>query len=367
MTRGVRTHAAVLREPGAPFTVEEVDLAEPGPGEALVSIAGAGMCHTDFLPRHGMPMRFPVILGHEGAGVVEAVGPGVTAVVPGDHVVLSFDSCGACGRCLDATPSYCDQFFPRNLSGRRLDGSTSVSDVDGQPISARWFGQSAFAAHVIATVRTMVRVDRSLPLATLAPLGCGIQTGAGSVLVGMAVGPGASITVFGTGAVGLAAVMAAKVAGAKEIIAVDLNAERRELALELGATRAVDGADPDVAAVITGWTGGTDFAFDTTGVSDVIVNALATLRPGGTCGLVAVGNEDLVIPARALLAGRVLTYMLEGNVVPQRFIPALIDLWQRNLFPFDRLISEYPLDGINEAEQDARAGKAIKPLLLPTK
>ncbi|NEA30984.1 NAD(P)-dependent alcohol dehydrogenase [Streptomyces sp. SID13031] len=360
----MRTQAAVLRTAHGPFTTETVDLTGPGPGEVLVRVAGVGMCHTDLLARHGAPVTRPMVFGHEGAGVVEAVGAGVRTVVPGDHVVLSFDSCGWCRRCLTGDPAYCVEFNSRNLSGVRADGSTPMLDVSGDLVSARWFGQSSFATHAIATERNVVVVDRSLPLTMLGPLGCGIQTGAGSVLLALKVRPGSSIAVFGTGAVGLAAVMAARVAGASEIIAVDLHAGRRQLALELGATRAIDGADPDIAAQIVGWTGGAEFAFDTTGVSSVIATALGSIRERGVCGLVGVGG-DILLPGGALGGGRVLTYLMEGDAVPQQFIPQLIGLWQRGRFPFDELIRTYPLDAINDAERDMASGETVKPVLIP--
>jgi aryl-alcohol dehydrogenase len=211
----------------------------------------------------------------------------------------------------------------------------------------------------------VVRVDRSLPLEILGPLGCGFQTGAGSVLLAMRVHPGSSIVIFGAGAVGLAAVMAARIAGAGEIIAVDLHAKRRELALELGATRMLDGADPEISAQIRAWTsGGSDYAFDTTGVSSVVVTALESLHGRGVCGLVGVGGE-IALPPMALGPGRSLTFLIEGSAVPQQFIPRLIRWWQQGQFPFDRLIRTYALDAVNDAERDSLSGETVKPVLLP--
>ncbi|MET7328340.1 NAD(P)-dependent alcohol dehydrogenase [Nonomuraea sp. NPDC005650] len=355
----MRAQAAILRDPGKPFTVEDVSLAPPGPGEALVRVAGAGMCHTDMLFRGLAELPMPMVFGHEGSGVVEEVGPGVTRVAPGDHVVMSYDSCGWCGRCLTGAAPYCDEFMARNFSGVRADGSTGATCSVGEPVAARWFGQSSFATHAVATERNLVVVDRSLPLELLGPLGCGLQTGAGSVLISLNVRPGAGIAVFGAGAVGLAAVMAAKVAGADEIVAVDLHASRRELALELGATRALDGADPDLVAAV----GQVDHSFDTTGVPAVIRTAIAVLRPGGSCGLVGTGGE-ITLPPTAL-TGRTLRFIFEGDAVPQEFVPRLIRLWRQGRFPFDRLIRTYPLDAINDAERDSASGATVKPVLLP--
>jgi aryl-alcohol dehydrogenase len=355
----MRIQAAILRDPAKPFTIEEIELGEPGPGEVLVRVAGAGMCHTDVVLRTAPKLRLPMVFGHEGSGVVEAVGPGVRAVAPGDHVVLSYDSCGQCARCLASMAPYCDQFMARNVTGTRIDGTGGATDSAGLPVGARWFGQSSFASHAIATERNVVAVDASLPLEVLGPLGCGLQTGAGSVLIALGVRPATSIAVFGTGAVGLAAVMAARIAGAAEIIAVDLHPVRRDLAVELGATRALDGADPDLAAAV----GQVDYCFDTTGVPAVVATAVSVLRPGGTCGLVGVGGEITLRPEA--LAGRNLRYILEGDAVPQQFIPRLIGLWQRGRFPFDRLLRRYPLDEVNDAERDCANGTTIKPILLP--
>jgi aryl-alcohol dehydrogenase len=357
--------AAVLREQNEPYSIEQLELADPGPGEVLVRIAGVGMCHTDVLPRF-MPLPRPIVCGHEGAGVVEAVGPGVTVAAPGDHVVLSFDSCGTCANCRTGHPAYCSTFMARNLSGYAVDGSTPLTTAAGERVAGRWFGQSSFATHSLATERNVVRVDPDLPIELLGPLGCGLQTGAGSVLVAMAVRPGTSIAVFGTGAVGLAAVMAAKVAGCTTIIGVDLHESRRALATELGATHVLDGADPDLVQHITTITGGgAQYTFDTTGVPSVILSAIGSLRPTGTCGLVGVQTGPLTIDPGLLATGRNVMGILEGDAVPQVFIPQLIDLWRQGRFPFERLVERYPLDRIDEAEQSSLAGGVVKPVLVP--
>jgi aryl-alcohol dehydrogenase len=357
--------AAVLRAADAPYAIEQVQLNDPGPGEVLVKIAGAGLCHTDLLGRSGL-VGLPVILGHEGAGVIEAVGPGVNGLAPGDHVVLTFDSCGTCTNCLAAHPAYCAEFFPRNLTGVAVDGSTPAADLDGRPVAARWFGQSSLASHAIATGRNVVRVDPGLPLELLGPLGCGIQTGAGSVLIALGVMAGSSIAVFGTGGVGLAAVMAAAVAGATQIIAIDLHPGRLDLAAKLGATHTISGTDDDISSQILAITGdGAQYSFDTTGVPAVISTAIASLRPTGTCGLVGITQGDLVLDPFALASGRNVMGILEGDAVPALFIPRLIDLWQQGRFPFDKLITSYPLSQIGQAEADAASGAAVKPVLIP--
>ncbi|MEV7287089.1 NAD(P)-dependent alcohol dehydrogenase [Streptomyces sp. NPDC093252] len=357
----MRVQAAVLREPTGPFSVEDIDLEDPGPGELLVRVVGAGMCHTDIGQRRHPALPRPLVLGHEGAGVVEAVGPGVTRIRPGDHVVMSFDSCGGdCGPCAEGTPSYCDEFMVRNLSGARTDGTTGALDARGAPVGARWFGQSSFATHALATEHNVVVVDPELPLELLGPLGCGLQTGAGAVLTSLPVRAGESFAVFGTGAVGLAAVMAARVAGASDIVAVDLHPGRRVLAAELGATRVLDGADPELAAAL----GRVHHCLDTTGVTSVMATAVAALHTGGSCGLVAAGGGDLVLRPEALV-GRSVRFILEGDAIPRRFIPRLIALWQQDRFPFDRLIRTYPLTDIAAAERATTDGSTVKPVLIP--
>lgn len=358
--------AAVLRAGDGPYTIETVQLRDLRADEVLVRIVGAGMCHTDVVPRSPVTMSPPpIVCGHEGAGVVEAVGADVAGVAVGDHVVLSFDSCGTCANCLAGQPAYCDTFLFRNLSGRDVDGSTGITDAAGNEVLSRWFGQSSFASHCIATARNVVVVDKSLPLEKLGPLGCGIQTGAGSILCAMDVQPGSSLVVFGSGAVGLAAIMAGKVAGATTIIAVDLQAHRLALALELGATHTVDGAADDVVARIQAITGGgAQYAFDTTGVPAVMKNALAALRMTGTAGFVGVQLGDLVLDGLSLI-GKTAIGILEGSAKPQEFIPRMIQLWQEGRFPFDRLIETYPMSRINEAEASSLSGGTIKPVLIP--
>ena len=361
----MQIQAAVLRDAAGAYAIEDVELAEPAHGEVRVRIVGAGMCHTDVLPRAGAMVAPPIITGHEGSGVVEAVGEGVTRVQPGDHVVLSFDSCGQCGPCRAGEPAYCDTFLFRNLTGRRLDGSTSITDGSGAQICARWFGQSSFATHCLATERNVVKVDPSLPLELLGPLGCGIQTGAGSVLVAMKVREGSSLVVFGAGAVGLSAVMAGVVAGATTIIAVDLQQHRLDLALELGATHVLRGDDPNLVGAIQGITGGgANYSFDTTGVPAVMLSALQCLRMTGVCGYVGVQTGPLELDGLALV-GKTAMGILEGGADPHTFIPHLIDLWQAGKFPFDRLVETYPLSRINEAEQSSLSGGTIKPVLIP--
>ncbi|WP_030170268.1 NAD(P)-dependent alcohol dehydrogenase [Spirillospora albida] len=363
----MKIEAAVLRAADAPYTIEPVELADPGPGEVLVKIAGVGMCHTDMLGRiPGDLIAKPVVLGHEGSGVVEAVGAGVAGLEVGDHVVMSFDSCGVCGTCREGIPGGCSQMAALNMLGIPLDGRTRASAPDGEAVNNRWFGQSSFGTYALGTAQNVVPVTRDVPLDLLGPLGCGIQTGAGSALISLGVRAGDSFAVFGAGAVGLSAVMAARVAGATTIIAVDLHESRLELARELGATHTVNGADDDIAMQIHGTTGeGVRYALDTTAVPDVVAAAVASLHTRGVCGLVGVGSADYRLDPNLMLMGRTVKGIIEGDAVPQTFIPRMIELWRQDRFPFDRLITKYPLAEINQAEQDTNAGRAVKPVLIP--
>jgi aryl-alcohol dehydrogenase len=212
----------------------------------------------------------------------------------------------------------------------------------------------------------LVKVDSDLPVELLGPLGCGVQTGAASIIGAMGVRPGDSLAVFGAGAVGLSAIMAARVAGATTIIAVDLHALRRELALELGATSVFDGGDPDLGEQIRSATaGGVTYSFDTTGIASVILTAVESLSNGGYCGMVGASAAGLSLPPGALAMGKKLSFLIEGDAVPQVFIPQMIELWRQGRFPFDRLIKTYPLREINRAEVDSISGSTVKPVLIP--
>lgn len=366
----MRVQSAVLRERGGPFKIEEVDLAEPGPGEVLVEIAGTGFCHTDLLPRdEGFMARPPLILGHEGSGVVTAIGSDVDDVAVGDSVVLSFDHCGICTACADSHPAYCRSFWGRNMVGRSKAGDHRVRDVTGAPIGAHWFGQSSFASHVLVAARNVVPVPSDVPLEMLGPLGCGVLTGAGSVSRVLHVADGASFAVYGAGTVGLSAVMAASAAGAARVVAVDLHRSRLDLALELGATDVVNAAGLSPAEIAKGVVaaseGGTHTALDTTGAAPVIAAGLDALRTRGTLGLVSVVQGDIVLSGDALATGKTVTGILEGDAVPRVLIPELIELWRAGRLPFDRLIRTYDISDINQAEADMASGVTIKPVLIP--
>ncbi|MDX3235132.1 NAD(P)-dependent alcohol dehydrogenase [Streptomyces sp. ME03-5709C] len=362
----MRIQAAVVTDASTPFRLEDVELDEPRHDEVLVKVVATGICQTDAHVWHQhIPAPLPIVLGHEGAGVVEQVGSSVTTLKPGDHVVMSYQACGHCERCLTGSPAYCDNAFTANFSGARLDGTSgwrrSSASEDG--VHGHFFGQSAFATHVLATERNAVKVPTDLPLELLGPLGCGLQTGAGAILNSFQVPAGASVAVFGTGAVGLAAIMAARVAGAASVVGVDVNPDRLTLAAELGATEVLNATTADVTAELMRITGtGVDYILDTTGRSDMLEQAVNSLAPMGQAGLVAHA-PGLSVPVAKLARGKTVRGIIQGDAIPQQFIPRLLQMYRSGRFPFDRLVRFYDFQDINAAFAEAASGGVIKPVL----
>jgi aryl-alcohol dehydrogenase len=359
--------AAVAREQGGSLTLESVMLEAPRDHEILVRVVATGVCHTDLVVLAGhLPTPFPVVLGHEGAGVVEQVGSAISKVKPGDHVVMTYNSCGVCPSCKDHATSYCHEFFPRNFFAVRDDGTSGLSH-NGASIHGNFFGQSSFATHALCHEANVVKVAPELPLELLGPLACGIQTGAGAVMNALQVPAGRSFAVFGTGSVGLSAVMAAQVVGASTIIAVDMNDERLALARELGATHTINPAQQHATETIMEITGfGVDYALDTTGLPAVIRNAVESLAPRGTCGILGAPAPETRIEldeTHFMSGGRRLIGIVEGDANPDTFIPTLAELYAKGRFPFDRLVKFYRLDQINEAIADSESGRTVKPII----
>ncbi|MCO6005511.1 NAD(P)-dependent alcohol dehydrogenase [Actinoallomurus purpureus] len=360
--------AAVMPGKGSLFELREVVLDEPRPDEVVVRVVASGICHTDLIVRdQWYPPEPPVVLGHEGAGVVERVGSDVASVRPGDRVAMSFAFCRGCRNCLLGRPAYCTDFFPRNFGGRRADGSATVRASDGSEINANFFGQSSFSTYVLAAEHTVVPLPNDLPLELAAPLGCGVQTGAGAVLNSLAPPAGGSIVVFGVGTVGLSAIMAADVAHCDPVIAVDLVPKRLALAAELGATHTFNGTTGGLAERIMEIAGGgIDFAVETTASPAVLRTAVDSLAFGGTCGVIGAApiGTEVSLDMSALLFDRSVRGIVEGGSVPRLFIPRLIDLHRRGRFPFDRLIRTYPFEEINRAAEDSEKGVTVKPVVL---
>lgn len=359
--------AAVVRKKGGPFQVETLTLDEPRPDEVLVRIVATGMCHTDMVARDQLyAVPLPVVLGHEGAGVVERVGSNVKKIAAGDRVVLTYMWCGHCTSCLRGDLTYCANLYPLNFGGAREDGSTATHDKQGS-IHDHFFGQSSFGTFALAHERNAIKVPAAAPLELLGPLGCGIQTGAGAVMNALKVRPGSSFAAFGGGAVGLSAVMAARIAGATTIVAADVVPTRLTLAKELGATHVVNSRETDpVEAVrkITG--GGADFTLESSGRAAVLRQAIDALAIRGTCGIVgapALGTEASFDVNGVMTTGKRIIGIIEGDSVPALFIPSLVELYAQGRFPFDRLVKFYSLDQINQAAEDSEKGVTIKPVV----
>lgn len=366
----MRVAAAVTERVGAPFALAQLELGPLAPDEVLVRIAGAGICHTDLHVRDGRyPFPLPGVLGHEGAGVVERVGAAVDELAPGDHVVLTFRSCGTCPSCRVANPGYCRDIFEVTYRGARADGTSALSR-DGAAVHGHFFGQSSFAEYAVAHRDNAVKVRKDVPLAALGPLGCGVQTGVGAVFNTLRARPGSSIAIFGAGAVGLSALIGAVIAGCTTIAAIDLKDSRLALARELGATHAIQPADGEplgeqLHAVAPD---GFDYALDTTGVPQVLRAAAEALAPLGVCGLIggsALGTEVTLDMNSLLFGGRTVRGVIAGDSVPKLMIPLLVDLYADGRLPLDRLIAYYPLAHINEAVADTESGAAVKAVLRP--
>ena len=363
----MKTIAAISREGATVPVIEDIEIEGPRAGEVLVRIVASGICHTDARAgaSGGLGTPRPVVLGHEGAGIVAEVGAGITTLAVGDHVVLSGSSCGTCPSCRGNFPSYCVQMYPRNFGGSRLDGSSAYSQ-NGVKVFGHFFGQSSFAKYSIAGERTAVKVPRDVPLDILGPLGCGVITGSGAVINSLNVGAGDTLAVFGTGGVGLSAIMAAKLVGAARVIAVDVVASRLALARELGATDTINSKEtPDVAKAIRDIVpGGVSFSFNTTSVPEIYTQALECLTMRGTAGFVTSPRGDWAPQMFKMLAGgRRLQGILGGDAAPQTFIPMLIDYYRQGRMPFDRLIRFYRFDQIADAFHDMERGDTIKPVL----
>lgn len=359
----MKIKAAVTHEKGAPFVIEEVELAPPQKHEILVKIVACGVCHTDeAVQQQFIPVPLPAVLGHEGCGIVEAVGPDVTEFQVGDKVGISFGHCCTCRNCRTAHPNACVHFNEINFGGVQPDGTTRLSLPDGTPVST-FFGQSTFATHAVVNEAAAVKVPYDdIDLALVGPMGCGIQTGAGAVLNRLRPEFGSSIAVFGCGTVGMSAIMAAKIAGCEKIIAVGGNDASLALALELGATHTINRKRcGDIAGEIRTITGsGADFAVETSGVPSMVQTALSSLNylgrlapAGGTFGM-----------GEFMLGGKSLVGVTEGYSNPKIFIPQMIAYQRQGRFPIEKLMKFYSFDQINEAFDDSNSGRTIKAVLV---
>lgn len=364
MTGALPITAAIARR-GEPFRLEACVLGAPGPGEVRVRILACGICHTDLAARdHDLGTPLPAVLGHEGVGIIEVLGPDVSEFAIGDTVLMSFGSCGQCSKCRSGAPGYCKS-AGLSFRGTRADGSSPVA-LNGQTITGHFFAQSSFATHAVASVNNMVRLAPDLPPALMAPLACGVQTGMASVLIALAAGREDSIAIFGCGTVGLAAVMAARIVGCHRIVAIDIQDSRLELAREFGATQVINSSREATGKALRSL-GGVTRAFDCTGVPEVIQTAFNALQSQGVlvCAGVSKPGSQVSIDLGALMyAGRVIRGTIEGDAVPREFIPRMVAWYREGLLPLDRLVTTYAFDDINQAVDDMLAARIVKPVLI---
>ncbi|KAJ6020159.1 hypothetical protein N7499_003451 [Penicillium canescens] len=370
------TEALVVAELGANPTLETIQIDELRPDEALVEIHTVGLCHTDISCIEGtIPVEFPAVLGHEGSngsggGVLLKAGAHLTHLTAGSKVLLSFNSCGICRECVSSFPSYCQNYSSLNFGGRREDGSQPLSLPLGTKLFSNFFGQSAFSKLAIVNGRTIVQVPQSTDLALFAPLGCGIQTGAGTILNTLDVRPGQSLVVFGVGAVGLACVMAGKLRGADPLIAVDIDPTRLDLAIKLGATHGILASDitlgivEEIKRLCPG--NGVQRAVDCSGVPSVIEQMIKSLGSRGkaaTVGAPAPGKSVNIDVFTHIIKGTHYIGSCEGDCVPSEIIPYLIEKHSQGLFPLEELVTVYDGKDFTKAFEDARKGMVVKAVL----
>jgi aryl-alcohol dehydrogenase len=356
--------AAVLRAPHGPLIIEAVRLDRPRAGEVVVKLSATGICHTDIaITEQLLPLPTPIVLGHEGAGVVVEVGADVKGLSPGDHVVLTFASCGECQPCASDHPAYCQQMMALNFGCRREDGSATLSDERGEPVNAVFFSQSSFATHALSRARSVVKVRDDAPLNLLGPLGCGLMTGAGAVLNVLKPPSGSTLVILGAGALGCAALFAGKLSGCKRIVAVDRVRSRLDLALELGATDVIDTTITDIGEALLAL-GGVDRALDTTGATSVLEPAVKALNPRGVLALAGASKDPVMsVEIMPFIWGKTIRGVIEGDADPSVFIPFLVDKYMEGSFPIDKISRFYPFSEINAAIADASSGKTVKPIL----
>ena len=372
----MRTQAAVLYEMGkrrpyadsAPLVIEDLELDGPGPGEVLVEVAAAGLCHSDLSTINGSrPRPLPMVLGHEASGVVRETGAGVSGFQPDDHVVFSFvPTCGRCSCCATGRPALCARGAAANGAGTLLGGGVRFRR-NGEPV-LHHLGVSGFSRYTVAAQESLVRIGRDVPIENAALFGCAVLTGVGAVINAAKVAPGQAVAVFGLGGVGLSAVMGAKYAGAAAIVAVDPLPAKLELARKLGAHHVVNPREADVARVIAEIpSGGVDVAIEAVGSAAVLQAAYAATRRGGTTVTVGLPHPDeqLSIPALSLAAQeKVLRGSYMGSAVPRQDIPRLIGLYLAGQLPVDQLLSPaIRLDEINVGFDRLADGTAVRQLI----
>lgn len=366
----MKIKAIIASETENSFTYSDVEIDAPKPDEILVKIEAVGLCHTDILARQGLyQLGGDAVLGHEGAGIVKQIGGEVTKVKVGDRVGISFRSCGTCPKCESQLAAYCQEFVPLNIMGSRADGSATLK-TSKQALRSNFFGQSSFATHALTYETNVVVLPKDVPFEIAAPLGCGVQTGAGTVLNSLKCEVGSSLIVTGCGMVGLSAVMAAKINGCKNIIAIEPHEARRQMALEVGATHVIDpnvheDFETAIRAIVPN---GVNYAIDTTGRRQTLDNLTRCFTTQGTLAMVGMTNpdDDFVCAGMQFLAsGLTVKGIIEGDSQPDKFIPELIAYYEAGQLPIDKMIKTYPLEDIDTAVHEHHVGECIKAVLIP--
>jgi len=357
--------AAVVHEKGQPFQIEDVEIDEPKQNEVLVKVVACGVCHTDEVARQQIiPVPLPAVFGHEGCGIIERIGAGVKEFKVGDKVGFSYGYCGTCPSCRSGKPYGCYDNRRLNFSGQQYDGTKRIT-YKNQKVSS-FFGQGAFATYAVVHVNNLIKVPDGMDLELVGPLGCGFQTGAGAVLNYLKPEPASSIIVTGMGAVGYAAVMAAKIAGCSTIIACTRTDSKLEIAKKLGATHVINSRQVDnvVEEVKKITRYGCHYAIDCTGSGISVRQSLNCVAPLGKCIVLGATQELTIHVENELMgAGKQLIGIVEGNSIPQVFIPQLIEYYQKGMFPYDQLVTYYDFQDINQAFEDTKNGKVIKAIL----
>ena len=370
------TRAAVLYEmekptpyaESKPLVIEQLSLADPGPGEVLVEMAGAGLCHSDLSTIDGSrPRVMPMVMGHEASGIVREVGPGVHDLRPDDHVVFSFvPLCGHCIPCATGRPALCEPGARANTAGTLLSGRRPFSSRSGQEINHH-LGVAAFAEHTVVAQESLIKIDSQLPLSTAALFGCAVMTGVGAVVNTAKIEPGSSVAVFGLGGVGLSTVMGARAAGAETIFAIDLLPDKLERATQVGATHTINASEEDPVQMIKDIQNGVDYTFESVGNERVLQQAYAATKRGGTTITIGLPhpNKMFSVPAVSLVAEeRTIKGSYMGSAVPRRDLPRFIAMYQAGLLPVDKLLSStIQLDEINAAFDALATGTAVRQVI----
>ena len=373
LTMAGTVRALVAPVKGGPLQLQDVLLDNLRPDEALVEVYAVGICHADISCLHGkLPVQYPNVFGHEGSGVVKEVGSGVHDIRPGDAVIMSYNSCGDCPTCRRGAPAYCVHMWALNFAGARADKSYTMRTADGEPLYSNFFGQSSFSSLAIVNHRGLVKVAPGTPFELYAPLGCGMQTGAGAIFNTLDVREGASVAIFGTGSVGMAAIMAAKIRKARIIIGIDINQKRLDISRTLGATHTLDGSATDIVDQIkmicaTDGLDGVQYAADCTGIGSMIeqmISSLGILGKGTSIGAPPPGTTVAVNVLQQLTRGRQYIGCNQGDAIPQQMVPFLIEQHAKGTFPVEQIIKTYAVEDFANALEDMRLGTVIKPVLI---